>query len=57
MEKLEGLLGGISVELAHGISMFLPDEDPAIRDPVDTNAALKKSISPPNLPPSGPKSF
>lgn len=26
--------------------MFLPDEDPAIQDPVDTNAALKIHFSP-----------
>lgn len=47
---LQGWLGGISVEIAHRISMFLPDEGLAIGDPVDTNAAFKNPcLSPHSL--------
>lgn len=58
MEMLEGSLGGISVESAHRISMFLPDEGLAIWNLVDTNAALKKiHFFLPLFSPAGPKSF
>lgn len=56
MEKSEGLLGGISVELAGRILMFLPDEDLLIWDPVDANATLKIHFFP-HLSPAGPESF